>query len=106
MKSSICFSSNSEESLKKWLKCLFDVYSEIHEHADGNWLFRAISRGLTGEPWFYDKLRAVIVQHIEDYSNQYKIIIVENLKTVFQKWVEMEFRVEIVKFKHLVRFTV
>ena len=29
---------------------LFDVYSEIHEHADGNRLFRVMSRGLKGEP--------------------------------------------------------
>ena len=43
-------SSSSEESLKNGSSVLFDVYSEIHEHADGNWLFRAMSRGLTGKP--------------------------------------------------------
>ena len=64
-------SSNSEESLKNDSSVLFDVYSEIHEQADGNWLFRAMSRGLTGEPWYYDTLRAAIAQHIEDNSNRY-----------------------------------
>ena len=29
-----------------------------------------MSRGLTGEPWYYDILRAVIAQHIEDNSNR------------------------------------
>ena len=50
----------------------FDVYSEIQEHVDGNWLFRALSRGLIGQPWYYDTLRAAIAQHIEDNSNRKK----------------------------------
>ena len=45
-------SSNSEESLKNGSSILFDVYSEIQEHTNGNWLFRAMSSGLTGEPWY------------------------------------------------------
>ena len=28
---------------------LLNIYSEIHEHVDGNWLFWEISRGLIGE---------------------------------------------------------
>ena len=43
-------SLNSEESLKNGSSVLFNAYSDIHEHADGNWLFREMSRGLTGEP--------------------------------------------------------
>ena len=63
-------SSNSEESLKNGSSVLFDVYSEIHENADGNWRFRVTSSELTGEPWYYDTLRAAIVPHIEDSSNK------------------------------------
>ena len=43
-------SSNSKESLKNGSSVLFDVYSEIHEHTNGNWLFWATLSGLTGEP--------------------------------------------------------
>ena len=32
-----------------------------------------MSRGFTGEPWYYDTFRAAIVQHIEDNSNTAKI---------------------------------
>ena len=78
-------SSNSEESLKNASSVLFDVYSEIHEQADGNWLFRAMSRGLTGEPWYYDTLRAAIAQHIEDNSNKYKDFIVGNIEDYISK---------------------
>ena len=39
-----------------------------------------ISRRLTGEPWYYDILRTVIAQHIEDNSNRYKDFIVGNIK--------------------------
>ena len=58
-------SSNTEKSLKNGSNAFFDVYSEIHEHTDGNWLFRVMSRGLSGEPWYYDTLRGAIFQHIE-----------------------------------------
>ena len=78
-------SSNSEESLKNDSSVLFDVYSEIHEHADGNWLFRAMSRGLTGEPWYYDTLKAAIAQHIEDNSNRYKDFIVGDIEDYLSK---------------------
>ena len=99
-------SSNSEESLKNNSSVLFDVYSEIHEHADENWLFRAMARGLTNKPRYNDPLRAAIAQHIEDNSNRYKYFIVGNIEDDLSKCVEMEFTVEIVKLKHLVRFTV
>ena len=78
-------SSNSEESLKNGSSILFDVYSDIHELVDGNWLFRAISRRLTGGPWYYDTLRAAIVQHIEDNSNKYKNFIVRNIEDYLSK---------------------
>ena len=65
-----------------------------------------MSRGLIGEPWYNDTLRAAIGQHIEDNSNRYRNFIVGNIEDYLSKSVEMEFRVEIVKFKHLVRFTV
>ena len=36
--------------VKKGSSVFFDFYSEIHEDVYGNWLFRAMSRGITGEP--------------------------------------------------------
>ena len=44
-----------------------------------------MSRGLTGEPWYYDTLRAPIAQHIEDNSNRYKDFIVGNLGDCISK---------------------
>ena len=29
----------------------------------------------TGEPWYYDTLRAAITQHIQDNYNRYKILL-------------------------------
>ena len=78
-------SSNFEESSKNGSSVLFDVYSEIHEHADGDWLSRAMSRGLTNEPWYYDILRAAITQHIEYNSNRYKDFIVGNIEDCISK---------------------
>ena len=44
-----------------------------------------MSRGLTGEPWYYDTLRAAIAQHIEDNSNRYKDFIVGNIEDYISK---------------------
>ena len=44
-----------------------------------------MSRGLTGEPWYYDTLRAAIAQHIEDNLNKYKDFIVGNIEDYISK---------------------
>ena len=42
-------------------------------------------RRIMSEPWYYDTLRAAIVQHIEDNSNRYKYFIVGNIKDYISK---------------------
>ena len=44
-----------------------------------------MSRGLTGEPWYYDTLRSAITQNIEDNSIRYKDFIVENIEDYLSK---------------------
>ena len=55
-------------------------------------------RRIMSEPWYYDTLRAAIVQHIEDNSNRYKYFIVGNIKDYLSKMYRN--RVEIVKLKY------
>ena len=42
-------------------------------------------RRIMSEPWYYDTLRAAIVQYIEDNSNRYKYFIVGNIKDYISK---------------------
>ena len=61
---------------------------------------------LTCKLWYYETLRAAIAQHIEDNSNRYKDFIVGNIEDNLSKMRRNGVLVEIVKFMHLVRFTV
>ena len=55
-------------------------------------------RRLIRESWYYDTLRAAIVQHIEDNSYRYKYFIVGNIKDYLSKMYRNG--VEIVKLKY------
>ena len=55
-------------------------------------------RRIMSKPWYYDTLRAAIVQHIENNSNRYKFFIVGNIKDYLSKMYRN--RVEIVKLKY------
>ena len=45
---------------------LFDHYNEVNESRDGNWLFHALSRGITFTPNYNGSIRNTVVQHIND----------------------------------------
>ena len=53
--------SNSCESQNITSGVLLDIFLDITELGDGNWLIRAMSRGLTGYTWFYNIIRLAIV---------------------------------------------
>ena len=57
--------------------------------------YLSMSRGFTGEPLYYDILRAAISHHIKDNSNRYKDFILGILKTIFQKCIYMEYEMKL-----------
>ena len=51
---------------------LFDYYNEVNESGDGNWLFRALSRGITCTPNYHGSIRNTVVQQINDNIERYQ----------------------------------
>ena len=64
-------SSNDNEKLTS-SSLLFDHYNEVNESGDDNWLFRALSRGITCTPNYHGSIRNTVVQHINDNIERYQ----------------------------------
>ena len=64
-------SPNDNENLVSSL-FLFDHYNEVNESGDGNWLFRALSRGITCTPIYHGSIRNTVLQHINDNIERYQ----------------------------------
>ena len=45
---------------------------KFNESGDGNWLFRALSRGITCTPNYHGSIRNTVVQHINDNIERYQ----------------------------------
>ena len=65
-------SSNDNENLAS-SSLLFDHYNKFNESGDGNWLFRALSRGITCTPNYHGSIRNTVVQHINDNIERYQV---------------------------------
>ena len=53
-------SQNDNENLAS-ASLLFDHYNKFNESGDGNWLFRALSRGITCTPNYHGSIRNTVV---------------------------------------------
>ena len=58
-------SPNDNENLAS-SSLFFDHYNEVNESGDGNWLFRALSRGITCTLNYHGSIINTVVQHIND----------------------------------------
>ena len=45
---------------------------KFNESGDGNWLFCALSRGITCTPNYHGSIRNTVVQHINDNIERYQ----------------------------------
>ena len=64
-------SPNDNENLAS-SSLLFDHYNEVYESGDGNWLFHALSRGITCTPNYHGSIRNTVVQQINDNIERYQ----------------------------------
>ena len=98
-------SPNDNENLAS-SSLLFDHYNEVNEFGDGNWLFRALSRGITCTPNYHGSIRNTVVQHINNIERDIKIFFTTNPNIYIFKMFKQGAWVEKLKFRHLRRFTV
>ena len=68
--------------------------------------FRAVSRGITGDPWFYNVMRLAIIQYIEESIDRYNDFIITDTADYITKIPRKVVWGRIEKFKHLLKFIV
>ena len=77
--------SESQLKILSSFSSILDSFEEVVEDGDGNWLFRALSRGLSGNPEHYKKIRSAVWNHIKNNRDRFLSFITTDFNDYIRK---------------------
>ena len=80
--------SETEDVQASIITALTDMFDIIYEELDGNWLFRALSRGWFGSLDYYSEVREVLIDYIIHNSKRFESHLPEELDEYIPKMME------------------
>ena len=77
--------SESQLNILSSFSSILDSFEEVVEDGDGNWLFRALSRGLSGNPEHYKEIRSAVWDHIKNNRDRFLSFITTDFNDYIRK---------------------